>query len=137
MYKASKTPRLYRDLHTCTTRNELSSYYTIYVCFHVCSLHCPVSSLMRSDILRNIDVLGRECLWSLERKVSQHACHGLVSALVIRPVLLCSVIWRFVLSAARICNHQFYCISHEVFCKIIISIIIIVIIKEKLACSRT
>ena len=24
------------------------------------------AQLMRSDILRNIDVLGRECLWSLE-----------------------------------------------------------------------
>ena len=68
------------------------------------------AQLMRSDILRNIDVLGKDCLWSFGplsprgRRGSIFLC--LVSALVIRPVLLCSVIWRFVLFATRSGYHQ-------------------------------
>ena len=71
-------------------------------------------------IRRNIDVLGRECLGSSsaaisKKKVSQHACMCLVSALDIQPVLLCSVIRRFVLCATRSGHHlSIVFIPHEV-----------------------
>ena len=66
------------------------------------------AQLMRSDILQNIDVLGRGvsgvlCCYLREEGESAFLC--LVSALVSQPVLLCSVIWRFVLSATRSVNH--------------------------------
>ena len=69
---------------------------------------------MTSDILRNIDVLGRECLWRLvplSPRGSQEdelVCLCLVSAFVIRPVLFCSVMWRFVLSATRNGKYRLY-----------------------------
>ena len=39
------------------------------------------------------------------REEGESACLCLVSALVIQPVLLCSVIWRFVLCATRSGHH--------------------------------
>ena len=67
------------------------------------------AQLMRSDILRNIDVPGRSvygvlCRYLGEEGESAFLC--LVSALVSQPVLWCSVIWRFVLSATRSGNPQ-------------------------------
>ena len=82
------------------------------------------AQLMRSDNLRNIDVLGRECLWSLlplsprgEEGESAFLC--LVSALVIRPVLMCSVLKRFV--------HATGCGKHL----FVITIIVIIIIRVR------
>ena len=66
------------------------------------------AQLTRSDILRNIDVLGRSvfgvlCRYLREEGESAFPC--LVSALVSQPVLLCSVMWRFVLSVTCSGNH--------------------------------
>ena len=66
------------------------------------------AQLTRSDILRNIDVLGRSvsgvlCRYLREEGESAFLC--LVSALVSQPVLWCSVMWRFVLYVARSGNH--------------------------------
>ena len=62
--------------------------------------HWPTQAqLMRSDILRNIDVLGSEYLGVLCRYLREEgelACLCLVSALVIQPVLLRSVLRQFV-----------------------------------------
>ena len=68
------------------------------------------AQLTRSDILRNIDVLGREFLWSLVcylREEGQSAFLCLVSALVSQPLLWCSVMWQFVLSVTRSDNHLY------------------------------
>ena len=69
------------------------------------------AKLTRRDNLRNINVLGMECLWSLvpslrEEGESTFLC--LVSALVSQPVLWCSVMWRFVLSATRSGKYHLY-----------------------------
>ena len=40
------------------------------------------------------------------REEGESACMCLVSVLVIQPVLWCSVMWRFVLSATRSGNHH-------------------------------
>ena len=68
--------------------------------------------------LRNIDVLGREYLGVLCRYVREEgelACLCLVSALVIQPALLCSVLRRFV-HATGCGKHLFViCIPHGVF----------------------
>ena len=58
------------------------------------------------------------------REEGELACLCLVSALVIQPVLLCSVIWRFVLCATRSGHHLLIII-------IIIIVIIIIIILQK------
>ena len=67
------------------------------------------AQLTRSDILRNSDVLGRGvsgvlCRYLREEGESAFLC--LVSALISQPVLWCSVMWRFVLSAARSGNDK-------------------------------
>ena len=70
--------------------------------------------------LRNIDVLGREYLGVSSRYLREEgelACLCLVSALVIQPVLLCSVLRRFVhvtRSDKHLCNFV-YRIMESVF----------------------
>ena len=69
------------------------------------------AQLMRSDILRNTDVLGRSVSGVFCRYLQEDgesACVGLVLAVVIRPVLLCSVMWRCVLSATCSCKYHLY-----------------------------
>ena len=95
---------------------HLPSGVVSVVCVH-CSFKSGVhewrwptqAQMMRSDILRNIDVLGREylgvlCRYLREEGESAFQCLG--SALVRQPVLLCSVIWRFLLSATRSADKQ-------------------------------
>ena len=67
------------------------------------------AQLTRSESSKHHDVLGREylgvsCRCLGEEGESAFLC--LVSALVSQPVLLCSVIWGFVLSATSSGNHQ-------------------------------
>ena len=50
------------------------------------------------------------------REEGELACLCLVSALVIQPVLLCSVIWRFVRSATRSGNYHLF-VYHMDYCQ--------------------
>ena len=81
-------------------------------------------------------VSGVLCRYLREEGESAFLC--LVSALVIQPVLLCSVMWRFVLATG--CGKHLFviCIPHGVFFRniiiIIVIIIIIIIIKTIFSC---